>query len=72
MLGAAWEEGAEAWVEEEAETAATLPVAVVLALFGPLVEVLAAARPAVAAERFGAILNGREKLRGLFGGKSKN
>ena len=48
VLGAAWEEGAEAWVEEEAETAATLPVAVVLALFGPLVEVLVAARPAVA------------------------
>src|SRR5215469_3438314 len=69
VLGAAWEEGAEVGAEEEeeeAETAATLPVAFVLALFGPLEEALAAARPAVAAERFGAILNGREKWRMNF------
>ena len=70
MLGAAWEEGTEVWVDEEeeaaAETAATLPVVVVLALFGPLEEALGAARPAVAAERFGAILNRREELRMRF------
>jgi hypothetical protein len=68
VLGAVWEDGAEAWVEEEAETAATLPVALVLALFGALVEVLVAVRPAVAAERFDTMLNGRKKLRGVFGG----
>jgi hypothetical protein len=66
VLGAAWEEGAEVWAEETAETTATLPVALVFALFGPLAEVLVVLRPAVAAERFGAILNGREKLRRGF------
>ena len=63
MLGATWEEGADAWVEEEeeAETTATFPVALVLTLFEPLADALVVLRPAAAAERFGAILNDMEK-----------
>ena len=61
LQGAFWEKAADVWAEE-AETAAVVSVALVLALFRRMVDMLVKTRPAAAAERIGAIFEWRREV----------